>query len=83
MGHASAPKHDLTLVSPLREADAGRGRVARLQMEVKKLERRCRAREHALERLSAALTTVRNANQALSEENSLLRLEVERRPVKS
>jgi hypothetical protein len=51
-------------------------RVARLEAEVEKLGGRCRAREHALERLSGAVLTLRRANRALTEENSLLRLEL-------
>ncbi len=81
MGQITVPHQRLTLATPHRKADAGGAHVARLHMEVKKLEGRCRAREHALERLSAALITLRKANRALSEENSLLRLEVERRQV--
>ncbi len=73
------PPRDLRRVIPLRRADAGGAHVVRLQLELKKLEGRCRARELALERLSAALSILRTANRALSEENSLLRLEVERR----
>ena len=52
-------------------------RVAGLEAEVVKLGARCRAREHALERISGALLTLRRANRALTEENSLLRLELE------
>ena len=51
-------------------------RVAGLEAEVVKLGGRCRAREHALERLSGALLILRQANRSLSEENSLLRLEL-------
>lgn len=53
-------------------------RVARLEAEVLKLGGRCRAREHALERLSGAVFTLRRANRALTEENSIRRLELER-----
>jgi phage shock protein A len=52
--------------------------VVRLKGEVAKLEDRCRAHEHAMEHLSAAVIRLRRANGALSEENSLLRLELER-----
>jgi len=52
--------------------------VARLKSDVARLEERCRAHEHAMEHLSAAVTRLRRANGALSEENSLLRLELER-----
>jgi hypothetical protein len=81
VGQITVPHQDLTLVTPQPPADAGGANFARLHMEVKKLEGHCRAREHALERLSAALITLRNTNRALSEENSLLRVEVERRHV--
>lgn len=53
-------------------------RVARLEAEVRKMAERARAREHALEHLSGAVLTLRHANRALTEENSLLRLELER-----
>ncbi|MGZ6589088.1 MAG: hypothetical protein ACXVHX_33035 [Solirubrobacteraceae bacterium] len=57
--------------------DAADTRVAHLEAEVLKLGGRCRAREHALERLSGAVLTLRRANRALTEENSILRLELE------
>jgi regulator of replication initiation timing len=49
-----------------------------MEDELARLRHRCRAREEALEHLSAAVITLRRANCALSEENSLLRVEVER-----
>jgi uncharacterized coiled-coil protein SlyX len=52
--------------------------VAGLEADVRKLGRRCLAREHAIESLSAAVIALRRANRALSEELSLLRLEIER-----
>ncbi len=79
MEMATVPQQDLPLAIAQRRADVAGASVARLQMALKKLDRRCRAREHALERLTAALLALRKANRALSEENSLLRLEVERR----
>ena len=53
-------------------------RVARLEAEVLKLEGRCRAHVHALDGLSGAVLTLRRANRALNEENSLLRSELAR-----
>ena len=58
--------------------DATDARVAHLEAEVLKLGGRCRAHEHALECLSRAVLTLRRANRALTEENSILRLELER-----
>lgn len=52
--------------------------VAGLEADVRKLGRRCLAREQAIESLSAAVIALRRANRALSEELSLLRLEIER-----
>jgi regulator of replication initiation timing len=49
-----------------------------IENELARLSHRCRAREEALEHLSAAVIRLRRANCALSEENSLLRLEIER-----
>jgi hypothetical protein len=46
--------------------------------DVWKLVKRCRARERAVEHLSAAVVRLRRANGALTEENALLRLEIER-----
>ena len=58
--------------------DVTDARVARLEAEVLRLEGRCRAHVHALEGVSGAVLTLRRANRALNEENSLLRLELER-----
>lgn len=52
--------------------------VVRLQKEVAKLSRGRRAHEEAMSRLAAAVIKLRRANGALTEENALLRLEVER-----
>ncbi len=66
MGQITVPHQRLTLATPHRKADAGGAQVAQLQMKFKKLDGRCRAREHALEHLSAALITLREANRALA-----------------
>jgi hypothetical protein len=58
--------------------DATDAQIDRLQREVRKLGARCRAREHALEHLSGAVVVLRRANHALTDENALLRLELER-----
>ena len=50
-------------------------RVAHLHAEVRQLGERARARDYALEHLSGAVLTLRRANRALTEENSLLCLE--------
>ena len=47
--------------------------------EVRRLLRRCSQHEHAVERLSNAVMILRRGNDALREENRLLRLELERR----
>ena len=47
--------------------------------EVRRLLRRCRQHEHAVERLSNAVLILRRGNDALREENRLLRTELERR----
>lgn len=47
--------------------------------EVQRLVRRCRQHEHTVERLSEAVAILRSGNEALREENRLLRLELERR----
>ena len=78
VGQTTLPQHELPPVIAQPEADAAGAHVAREQVALKRLDGRCRAREHALEHLTAALLTLRRANRALSEENSLLRLEVER-----
>lgn len=51
-------------------------RVALLEEDLLKLRKRCRAHELALARMAGALTTVRRANRALSDENRLLREQV-------
>jgi hypothetical protein len=62
--------------------EVGRSRsspsVVRLEKEVAKLRRNYSQREEAVARLAAAVVKLRRANGALNEENSLLRLEVER-----
>jgi hypothetical protein len=78
VGQTTLAQHDLPLVIAQPEADAAGAHVARQQVALKRLEARCCARELALERLSAALSILRSANRALTEENALLRLEVER-----
>ena len=78
VGQTTLPQHELPPVIAQRKADAAGAHVARLHVALKRLETRCCARELALERLSAALSILRSANRALTEENSLLRLEVER-----
>lgn len=52
--------------------------LARLTKEVAQLQRGRRAHEEALSRLAAAVIKLRRANGALTEENSLLRVELER-----
>jgi uncharacterized coiled-coil protein SlyX len=52
--------------------------IAGLEADVRKLGRRCLAREQAIESLSSAVMALRRANRALSEELSVLRLEIER-----
>lgn len=47
--------------------------------EVHRLLRRCKQHEHAVERLSNAVVILRRGNDALREENRLLRVELERR----
>ncbi len=60
------------------DSDPAAAYVAGLEADVRKLGRRCLAREQAIESLSAAVIALRRANRALSEELSLLRLEIER-----
>lgn len=71
-----------TLVTDDRKAcdrpDSTDTHAARLEAEVLKLQGRCRAHEHALECLAGAVLALRRANRALTEENSILRLELER-----
>jgi chromosome segregation ATPase len=76
MRRSSSPALDAWNTTRPERAPASR--YAELEQEVARLTGRCRAREHALEHLSVAVTKLRRANGALSEENSLLRLEVER-----
>lgn len=52
------------------------GCVARMEEELVKLRKRCRARELALERMARAVATLRLANRALNDENGLLRQQV-------
>lgn len=47
--------------------------------EVRRLLRRCRQHEYTVERLSEAVGILRRGNDALREENRLLRLELARR----
>ena len=60
------------------EPGLGRSDATALQHEVERLRARCRAHEHALERLSAAVLRLRQAHVALFEENTVLRRELER-----
>ncbi len=60
------------------DSDETAAYVSGLEADVRKLGRRCAAREQAIESLSAAVIALRRANRALSEELSLLRLEIER-----
>ena len=76
----------MSLATPTLAGDpSGRSRpgvtdtpVARLEGELRRLRGRRRAWEEALERVSNALLTLRRANRALAEENSILRLELQR-----
>ena len=52
------------------------GRVAIVDEELSKLRRRCRARELALASMAGAVATLRRANRALTDENTLLRQQV-------
>ncbi len=51
-------------------------RLAHLEDEVRRLEKRCRAHENALAKMAGAVQTLRDANRALNDENVLLRQQV-------
>jgi hypothetical protein len=52
--------------------------VVGLEIELRRLRVRCRAREDALDRAANALLMLRRANRALAEENAILRGELDR-----
>jgi len=52
------------------------GGTAVLEEELVMLRKRCRARELALASMAGAVSTLRRANQALNEENALLRQQI-------
>ena len=58
------------------EASATQGGPAGLEKELLMLRKRCRARELALASMAGAVSTLRRANRALSDENTLLRQQV-------
>ena len=57
--------------------DSTDAHIDRLERQIRKLGTRCRARERALEHLSDAVRALRRANRALTDENAILRLELE------
>ncbi len=78
MNHATGSQYPSVRAKGAHDSDSATAYVAGLEADVRKLGRRCLAREEAIESLSAAVIALRRANRALSDELSLLRLEIER-----